>query len=273
MPTFVTADGALLHYTDWGGGAPVVFIHGWSLDAGMWDYQVVALAEAGLRPITYDRRGHGRSEASPGGYDYDTLADDLAALLAHLDLRGVTLVAHSMGGGEIIRLCARYGVGRIARAVFLSATAPFARRTADNPSGIPGEVFTATAAALRRDRAGWFAAGAPAYFAQDQPARCPSQATVEEGVRMCLGTPLPVQLACLESTTTRDLRPDLPAVTIPTLVIHGDADASAPLVATGQRLVAGIAGSELRVYAGAPHGLYITDSERLNADLLAFIDA
>ncbi len=245
MPTFVAADGTALHYTDWGGGAPVVFIHGWSLHSGMWDYQVVALAEAGLRPLIYDRRGHGRSDTPPGGYDYDTLADDLAALLAHLDLHDVTLVAHSMGGGESIRYCARHGARRLARAVFLAATAPFPRCTDDNPVGIPGVVFDDTVIALRRDRAGWFSAAAPAYFAQDQPARRPSVATVEEGIRMCLGTPLPVQLACLNTLTTTDLRLDLPAVTLPTLVVHGDADVSAPLAATGQRLAAGIAGSEL----------------------------
>lgn len=271
MPYVETGDGTSLFYADWGVGPPVVFVHGWSLHSGMWEYQLPSLTDHGLRCVAYDRRGHGRSDQPGRGYDSDTLADDLAALLNHLDLRGVTLVAHSMGAGEVVRYLARHRAGRVARIALIAATTPCLMTSADTPEGVDRAVFDATAAALRRDRPGWFAAGAGAYFALGRPDCRVPPALVEDAIRMCLATPLMVQLACFRAFTETDFCPDLRAVNVPALVIHGDADQSAPLDRTGRRTAAGLAHGRLVVYEGAPHGLYVTEQNRLNDDLLAFV--
>ncbi len=257
MPYIETNDHTRLFYQDWGTGQPVVFIHGWTLHAGMWEYQLSYLTGQGLRCVAYDRRGHGRSDQPGRGYDYDTLADDLAALLERLDLRAVTLVAHSMGGGEIARYLTRHGAGRIARAVFLAAVAPFPLKTVDNSEGLDKSYFDATVAALCTDRPGWFAAGAPAYFGAEQPTAQVSDALMQDAVRMCRATPLPVAIACLRTLTETDLRPDLRTLTVPTVVIHGDADRSAPIDMCGRRIAQLVPGCALTVYKGAPHGLYV----------------
>jgi pimeloyl-ACP methyl ester carboxylesterase len=257
-----------LFYKDWGNGRPMVFIAGWGLGADMWEYQMTALAERGLRCIAYDRRGSGRSSQPGGGYDFDTLSEDLAEILEHLDLRAATLVGFSMGGGELARYLARHGSGRVAGAVLLSSVTPFLLRTADNPDGVDPAYFDATVAALAQDRPKLLADTAPAFFGLPNPAVSP--AIVEWGIGLALQTSLKAAIDTVRAFSSTDFRADLAAFTVPTLVIHGDRDQNVPLELTARRSAAAIRGSRLSVYEGAPHALFFTEKERLNRELLAF---
>src|ERR1700690_1257801 len=265
-----TTDGVKLAYTDWGSGKPVVFIHAWALPSPMWDYQIGALSEQGLRCIAYDRRGHGRSSKPSSGYDCDTLADDLSALLTQLDLRGVTLVSHSFGSGEVVRYLTRHGASRIARiALIAPAALPFVMKTPDNPNGIPVEQleFFRTKV-LQSDFPKWLEDGKKAFFvAETSPGL---QDWVKE---LMLTTPLPVAVETNRRITSTDFRKELPGITVPTLVIHGDMDVSAPIELTGRPTAALIPGAQFKLYEGAPHGLFLTHKDRLNADLIGFVKA
>ncbi|WP_214402663.1 alpha/beta fold hydrolase [Pseudonocardia lacus] len=263
MPYFDTPDGNRQFYKDLGEGPPVVLVHAWSLSSAMWEYQLPVLLGAGYRCVAMDRRGHGRSDQPATGYDLDTLADDLAALLDRLDLRDVRLVAHSMGTCEITRYLARHGSGRVSRAVYLGAMTPGLSAAVG-----PGPVEE-TLAALHADRPGWFREAAPAYFAA--PGSGVSQALVDDGVTTILTTPLEVQTACLRTTFGTDLTADLAAVDVPALVVHGDADASAPIELTGRPTAKLLPDARFVLYPGAPHGLYVTERERLARDLLGFL--
>ena len=263
-----TPDGVKLAYTDWGSGKPVVFIHAWALPSPMWDYQIGALSQAGLRCIAYDRRGHGRSSKPGSGYDCDTLADDLAALLTQLDLHEVTLVSHSFGSGEVVRYLSRHGAGRIGKIVLIAPAAlPFVMKTSDNPSGIAAEQleFFRTHV-LQADFPKWLEDGKQTFFAAD------TSPSLQEWVKqLMLSTPLPVAVETNRRITSTDFRRELPGITVPTLIIHGDKDVSAPIDLTGRPTAALIPKAQLRVYEGAPHGIFLTHKDRLNADLLGFI--
>ena len=263
-----TADGVKLAYSDWGAGKPVVFIHAWALPSPMWDYQIGPLSERGLRCITYDRRGHGRSGKPSTGYDCDTLADDLAALLTQLDLRNVTLVSHSFGSAEVVRYMTRHGADRIGKIVLIAPAAlPFVMKTADNPNGIPAEAleFFRTRV-LQADFPKWLEEGRQAFFVADTS---PSlQNWVKE---LMLSTPLQVAVETNRRITSTDFRGELPGITVPTLVIHGDKDVSAPIDITGRPTAALIPKAQFKLYEGAPHGLFLTHKDRLNADLISFI--
>jgi non-heme chloroperoxidase len=263
-----TTDGTRLFYRDWGAGKPVVFVHSWGANSEMWAYQVADLRDHGLRCIVYDRRGHGRSGDAGTGYDADTLADDLAALMDGLDLREATLVGHSMGGGEIVRYLSRHGATRVAGVVLLAATTPFLLKTADNPAGLDGAVFEAVRDGWRQDFPEWVADNTDPFFVAKT-----SPAMKRWGAEMLLHTPLPVLLDCNRTVAETDYRPDLRSMTTRALVIHGDADVSAPLDLTGRPSAALIPRAELIVYEGAPHGLFLTHMERLNSDLRTFISA
>jgi len=266
-PYVETRDGQQLFYKDWGSGAPVVFLAAWALPSEMWDYQMVPLSEQGLRCIAYDRRGHGRSSHAGTGYDYNTLADDLAAVLDALDLQQITLVGMSMAGGEIVRYLARHGQRRIARLVLVATDAtPFRLQTADNPSGIPAdraEFFRRQM--LLRDYPNWMEENRQPFFVAE------TSRQMQEWVRsMMLRTSMKALVECNRSTTSTDFRVELPKITVPTLLIHGDKDVSAPLELTGRPTAKLIPGARLEVYEGAPHGLFLTHMERLTRDLLAF---
>jgi non-heme chloroperoxidase len=264
MPTMAAADGTQLFYRDEGTGPAVLLVHAWSLNSGMWEYQVSALLEAGYRCVMLDRRGHGRSDVAGTGYDLDTLAADLARLLEQLDLHDVSVVAHSMGVCEAVRLATGKGLGRISRAVFVAGMTPYVE-------GMAGpELLTSIVSELRRDRPAWFHSGADGYFAR--PGSGVSDALVSDTLVQILQPPLQVQTACLTSAVSTDLTAALQTLSIPVLVVHGDADASAPLALTGEPTAKLLPNAELRVYAGAPHGLYVTERERLNADVLAFLE-
>jgi pimeloyl-ACP methyl ester carboxylesterase len=262
------SDGARLFYSDWGEGRPVVFVHSWGVNSEMWSYQTADLLDHGLRCITFDRRGHGRSSDPGRGYDADTLADDLAAVMDSLDLREATLVGHSMGGGEIARYLSRHGDGRVARIVLLASTTPFMMKTGDNPGGVDRAAFEAGRAVWRKDFPQWLADNADPFFIPET-----SPAMKRWGIDMLLRTPLPILLTCNRTVTETDFRPDLRGIKKPTLVIHGDRDVSAPLDLTGRPSAALVPDARLAIYEGAPHGLMWTHAERLNGDLRAFIGA
>lgn len=273
MPFVETADRTRLAYDDWGTGEPVVLVHGWALCGEVWEYQAVHLADQGLRCVAYDRRGCGRSDRPGRGHDCDTLADDLAAVIEGLDLSGVTLVAHSMGAGEVARYLSRRGAGRVARAVLLAPTTPFLLRTADNPDGFDLDLYDGMRAALTMDRPAFMAASAPGFFGPgpggDGLAASPEMA--RWAIDMALRSSPKTTLDTIRTFSETDFRPEMGAFTVPTLVVHGDADANVPLDLCGRRTAAAIPGSRLLVYEGAAHGLHLTHKDRLNRDLLAFV--
>jgi non-heme chloroperoxidase len=270
MPFYTGSDGTQLAYEDHGTGRPLVFLAGWTLAADMWEYQVPFLLEAGYRCVLLDRRGHGRSDRPSGGYDLDTLADDVAALVEHLDLRDVTLVGHSMGAAESVRYLARHGADRVAAVAVVAGGLPYLERTEDNPEGVPLEVSEATVAQLRRDRPKWFADRAQGYFATHL-FNDVSPALVEDGVRQCLRTSPVAAVQLWRALFGADNRAGLRAITVPTLVVHGSADQSAPVEVTGRRTAALVPGAVYREYPTAGHGLYVTHRDQLNADLLELL--
>ncbi|WP_437944933.1 alpha/beta hydrolase [Sorangium sp. So ce296] len=267
-PFIEAQDGARLFHRDWGAGKPVLFLSGWALSSEMWGYQMIDLVDHGLRCVAYDRRGHGRSSDPGRGYDYDTLADDLAAVLERLDLRDVTLVGHSMSGGEIARYLSRHGDGRIARAVFLAPTTPMLLRAADNPDGLDRRLVEQARAAMRADYPRWLADNAPPFFVPET-----SQAMRDWVQHLMLQCSMKALLDCNRASVEADFRDELRRIAVPTLVIHGDRDASAPLALTGEKTAALIPGSRLLVIEGAPHGLFVTHREHVSRALLAFARA
>lgn len=267
MPSTVTTrDGAALFVRDWGAGPPVVFLSGWTLCSDFWNYQMSALSGQGLRCFSYDRRGHGRSSDPGGGYDFDTLAADLAAVLNERDLRGVTLVAHSMASGEVARYVAKNGEKRIAGIVLVGQTTPCLMKRADNPAGIDRAVLEALRVPIAKDFPQWIAANAAPFFTPET-----SPAMIEWGKSLMLKTSMQAVIECNRAMVEADFRGDLAKVTVPTLMIHGDKDASAPLPLTASRSVEIVKGSRLVVYEGAPHGLPLTHVDRLNGDIRDFI--
>lgn len=270
MPFIETADHTSLFVTDWGSGPPVVFSHAWGLRSDQWDYQVPAFLDAGLRCVLYDRRGHGRSDRPRSGYDVDTFADDLAAVIEHLELDEVTLVSHSLGSKEVVRYLTRHGDARVARLVLVAPTTPLLQRTADNPDGVDPGLIDANYAAVAADVPQWcasFEAAGP-YFGSSTGS---SQGLIDWTIRMIVDTPLRVLLATLRANTTIDMRAELQKIQMHTLIVQGDQDASAPLELTGRKTADLIEGATLIVYEGAGHGLYASDHQALNADVLAFV--
>lgn len=262
----VARDGTRLFFRDWGEGRPVVFLAGWGLPSECWAYQAAELSEQGLRCIAYDRRGHGRSDAPWKGYDYDSLADDLAAVLEQLDLRDVVLVAHSMAGGEVVRYFTRHGGARVAKVLLLAQLDPCPAHKPDNPTGYPAEAFEQfRTQVLMRDYPRWLEANA-------RPFVTPQTSTeMMDWVRgLMLGTTTKALVECNRAATSADLRPEIANLKVPVLVIQGDKDASTPLETSGRRYAALAPDARLIVYEGAPHGLMFTHIERLNTDILRF---
>jgi non-heme chloroperoxidase len=256
-PSFVeTDDGASLFYLDWGTGKPVLFTHAWALNADIWEYQLIELVDQGMRCVAYDRRGHGRSSDPGRGYDYDRLADDLAAVIDRLDLHDVTLVGFSMGNGEAVRYLSRHGSSRIARLVMVSTIPPQS-----------GGNFDAFIAALKQDRPTFFAKGVTA-FTSGHPAVSPAMTdwVVAQFMR---SSPKGI-IECMRAISRGNFEAELRAVTVPTLVLHGDKDQVNPPERTGKKVAELIPGATLKIYEEGAHGLPITHRERMARDILAF---
>lgn len=272
MPYVKTRDGTDIYVKDWGSGRPVVLTHGWPLTADSWDAQAMALAEAGHRVIAYDRRGFGRSGQPWSGYDYDTLADDLADVM---EAAGVTsdasIVGFSMGGGEVARYMSRHGGKGVISAGLVSSVVPYMLQTEDNPHGVPEEKLTAIGDGIKKDRAAFFTKFFKDFYGVGVISHPVSDAVLHDAWRQAMMASLRSTLACAESFGHTDFRPDLPAFRVPTLVIHGTADATVPIDTSGRRAAEGIAQPQLVEYDGAPHGLSVTESDRLTSDLLTFL--
>jgi pimeloyl-ACP methyl ester carboxylesterase len=271
MPRFAAKDGIELYYKDWGEGPAVVLIHGWPLNADMWESQALFLAEQGFRVISYDRRGFGRSEQPFSGYDYDTLTDDLDALLETLDLSQVTLVGFSMGGGEAARYLGRRGGARAARGVLISAVTPFLLKTPDHPGGVDAAVFDGMAQAVRKDRAQFLTDFAPGFYGNSLLEQKASPAVLQWFVAMAMMASPQATLACIRSFSETDFRKDLEAITVPMMVIHGSADKTVPIGVAGRRAAELLKNVQFLDYSGEAHGLVVTASERVNQDLLRFM--
>ncbi|MFC3984040.1 alpha/beta fold hydrolase [Streptosporangium jomthongense] len=270
MPYFETADGTRLAYEDYGTGKPIVFVASWALGADMWEYQVPFFVEQGYRCVLLDRRGHGRSDRPSGGYDIDTRADDLATLVEHLDLREITLVGHSAGGGEVARYLVRHGEERVSRVAFVSAVLPFLKRTDDNPQGAPEMLCEAVIARFRKNRPKWFAQRAQGFYATHL-GNDASPALVDLTLRRCLDTAPWATIEVWRSTFHADHREGLRAITVPTLVVHGTADQSAIVEMTGRRTAQLVPGCVYKEYPTGGHGLFATHSEQLNNDILDLV--
>lgn len=270
QPTVIRADdGVRLFHYDWGEGRrPVLFVHSWALSSQMWDYQIAPLSNQGLRCIAYDRRGHGRSDAPAMRFDMDTLADDMAAVIETLKLRDVVLVGHSMGGAEILRYVSRHGTDRVARIVLIAPTTPFLLQTEDNQHGAPAAAFAQRRAQWRADFPKWVEDNKHPFFTPET-----SPQMMDWLVALMLRTPLSMAIESSRVLVQTDARPALAKVDRPVLVLHGDKDVSAPLARTGRPTAAGIKGAILKVYEGAPHGLFLTHKDQVNRDLLDFIQA
>ncbi|WP_102106999.1 alpha/beta fold hydrolase [Oceaniglobus roseus] len=269
MPRITSSDGTGLHVKDWGSGRPVVLIHGWPLNADSWEHQALSLAEAGFRVVSYDRRGFGRSDQPFKGYDYDTMADDLAAVIGGLDLRDVTLAGFSMGGGEVARYMSRHGSNRIAKAVLVSSIAPFMGQK-DNPDGVPDEVFEGMKKGVRTDRAGFLKEFFNDFVGQGTKDGGTSEAARHWMWSMAMMASPKATLDCIDAFAKTDLRGDMAAFDVPTLVVHGTGDKIVPFEISGKRASEMVKGATLKTYEGGPHAVTATHAGQLSHDLVAF---
>jgi non-heme chloroperoxidase len=274
MSTITTKDGTQIYYKDWGTGRAVVFSHGWPLCADSWESQMLFLASSGYRCIAHDRRGHGRSSQPWNGNDMDTYADDLAALIDTLDLKGAVLVGFSTGGGEVARYIGRHGTTRVARAALVSSVPPLMVKTAGNPGGLPMDVFDDLRAASIADRSKLYqeVASGP-FFGFNRPGANVSQGMIDAFWLQGMQSGHKNALDCIKAFSETDFTGDLKKFDVPTLVVHGDDDQIVPIAAAGLASAKIVRNSTLKVYTGAPHGLTDTHKEQLNADLLAFVRA
>ena len=267
-----TRDGTHLYTKVWGEGPPVVLVHGWPLSGDSWDPFSQELAEAGYKAIAYDRRGFGRSQQPSGGYDYDTFSDDLADVIdKHAGGQDVSLVGFSMGGGEIARYLSRHGGGQVSRVALVSSVVPYMLQTDDNPDGVPQETFDAMTTAMLQDRARFFTGFFKTFFGIGIMSHPVSDEVLHLAWITAMQAGLRPTLASARAFATTDFRPDLASFTMPTLVIHGTADKTVPIDATAREVIKAVPHARLIEYVDEPHGVFATQSERLNLDLLDFI--
>jgi pimeloyl-ACP methyl ester carboxylesterase len=272
MPYATAKDGTRLYYKDWGRGDPVVLLHGWPLTADTWDDAACALVEAGKRCIMPDRRGFGRSDQPWNGYDYDTFADDVAAILEDAGINEpVALVGFSMGGGEVARFLTKQGASRVSKAVLVSSVVPYMLKTDDNPDGVPQSTFDTMTEGMKKDREHFFTGFFKDFFGDGLLSQPVSSEVEMNAWRQTMMAGLRPTLAAAKAFATTDFRPDLASFTVPTLVIHGTADKTVPIDATGRVVAARVPGAQLIEYDGSAHGLFAIDKQRLVDDLLAFL--
>ncbi len=267
-----TINGVDLHIDDHGGtGRPVILIHGWPLSGAAWEHQVPALKDAGYRVITYDRRGFGRSGKPESGFDYDTLARDLHGVIERMDLRDVTLVGFSMGGGEVARYVGTHGTERLRSVVFASAVTPYMMKTEDNPEGpLTEEAAEEMEGGLKSGREEFFDGFTKDFFSAGDDLKV-DESDRQKAIQLCLQSDQTAALGCMEAFGTTDFRQDLEKIDVPCLVLHGDADGIVPIEGSGHRTQRAVQGSSLHVIEGAPHGCNVSHAQAFNAALLRFL--
>jgi non-heme chloroperoxidase len=273
MSTITMNDGTQIYYKDWGRGQPIVFSHGWPLSADAWEDQMLFLATRGYRCIAHDRRGHGRSSQPWHGNDMDTYADDLAALVGALDLKGAIHVGHSTGGGEVARYIGRHGTKRVAKAVLISAIPPLMLKTPANPGGLPLEVFDGIRANVLADRSQFFKDLTTPFYGANRPGAKVSQGLRDSFWLQGMQAGLRNAYDCIRVFSETDHTEDLKKFDVPTLFLHGDDDQIVPIGASALLAAKIVTGSTLKIYPGGSHGLCSTHKDQVNADLLAFIEA
>lgn len=273
MNTITTKDGTQIFYKDWGSGKPVVFSHGWPLNADAWDAQMLFLVQHGFRVIAHDRRGHGRSTQSAQGNNMDTYADDLAALLDALDIKEATLVGHSTGGGEVAHYIGRHGTKRVARAVLIGAVPPIMAKTAAYPNGLPLEVFDNIRKGVADNRSQFYKDLAVPFFGFNRPNAKVVQGTIDAFWAQGMTGGILGQYLCVKEFSEVDYTEDLKKMTIPTLILHGDDDQIVPIGNAAELSVKIAPNAKLKVYKGASHGMCVINADQVNADLLSFINS
>jgi pimeloyl-ACP methyl ester carboxylesterase len=271
MHHVTTADKATLYVKDWGAGRPVILMSGWPLSSDSWDDQAMVIAGSGYRVIAYDRRGFGRSSQPWGGYDYDTLADDLATVIEQTGAVDATLVGFSMGGGEVARYMSRHEGKSVVKAALISSIVPCMLQSDSNPYGVKQAAFDGMAEQMRDDRAQFFHAFFKDFFGVSLLSHPVSGELIDWARNQAMQASLRATLECAKSFATTDFRGELAAFNVPTLVIHGTDDTTVPIAATARPAHTGIAHSTLIEYEGAPHGIFATHKHRLSEDLLEFI--
>ncbi|MDZ4823663.1 MAG: alpha/beta hydrolase [Flavobacteriales bacterium] len=261
-----------LFFQEYGTGKPVIFIHGWPLNHEMWEYQLMELPKYNLRCIAYDRRGFGKSSRQWEKYDYDTLAEDLKAVIDTLNLEDVTLVGFSMGGGEIARYIGNYGTDRISKVVLISAVTPYMLKTEDNPEGVDKKNFDEMVEKLKADRPAFLAGFAKKFYGVNMITHPVSQEILDWNQAQCLNSSAKATIDCVRSFSATDFREDVTKIDVPTLIIHGDEDKTVPIAVSGDKTAALLPHATYLRYDNAPHGLFITEREKLNTDLINFIN-
>jgi len=271
METITTRDGTEIFYKDWGAGQPVVFSHGWPLTADAWDAQMMFLGERGCRVVAHDRRGHGRSSQPWTGNDLDTYADDLAELIETLDLRDIVLVGHSTGGGEVTRYVGRHGTDRVTKLVLIGAIPPLMLKTDANPKGLPLKTFDELRANTLGNRSQFWKDLALPFYGYNRKGAKASQAVIDAFWLQGMQGGIKGEYDCIKAFSETDLTEDLKKIDVPTLIVHGDDDQIVPIVASALLSSKIVKDATLKIYKGAPHGLATTMADKLNADLLDFI--
>jgi non-heme chloroperoxidase len=271
MTYITTSDNTKLYVKDWGSGRPVILMHGWPLSADSWDDQAVGLADAGFRAIAYDRRGFGRSEQPWNGYDYNTLADDLASVIKETGATDAAIIGFSMGGGEVARYMSRHNGRNVSQAALISSVVPYMLKTEDNPNGTDQATFDQMTEAMKQDRAQFFSTFFRDFYGVGLISHPVSDELIEWSRNVAMQASLKATLDCAKAFATTDFRPDLVSIQVPTLIIHGTDDKTVPIDASGRAAAQGIAQAKLIEYDGAPHGLFATHKEQLTNDLLAFL--
>jgi non-heme chloroperoxidase len=268
-----TKDGTQIHYKDWGSGPVVVFSHGWPLQADAWEDQMFFLASHGYRVVAHDRRGHGLSSQPWNGNDMDTYADDLATLMDTLDLKGATLVGHSTGGGEVVRYIGRHGTKRVAKAVLVGAIPPQMVKSAANPNGLPMSVFDGIRSGVLADRSQFFKDLTTPFYGYNRPGANPSQGVRDSFWAQGMQCGIKNAYDCIKQFSETDFTEDLKKINVPTLIVHGSDDQIVPIDASAKATAKLVKNAKLLIYEGAPHGLPTTHKDKLNNDLLAFLQS
>ncbi len=272
--SFVTAkDGTRIYYKDWGSGRPVVFSHGWPLNADAWDAQMLFLVQKGFRVIAHDRRGHGRSDQPANGNDMNTYADDLGTLLDTLDIKGATLVGHSTGGGEVAHYIGRHGTKRVAKAVLIGAVPPIMAKTEAYPNGLPMAVFDDIRKNVAANRSQFYKDLTVPFFGFNRPGAKVSQGTIDAFWAQGMTGGIHGQYLCIKEFSEVDYTEDLKKIDVPTLILHGDDDQIVPIDNSAKLAAKLVKQATLKIYPGASHGMCVINADQVNADLLAFLNA